>query len=93
MVRSLYILIAVLYPVAAVAAFAFTVRTDNFAIFDTAYQAPWLLFIPAALILATIGLAFTGRALGRLWRLALIAWIALVTWGHDSLIRIAAGSV
>ena len=92
-VRNIYILIAVLYPVAAVAAFAYTIGADNFAIFRQPYNITWFVFVPGGLILLTIGLAFTGRAPGRLWRLAMIVWIGLVTWGHNALIGIAASGV
>lgn len=93
MVRNLYILIAVLYPVAAAAAFAYMIGADNFAIFRQPYNLTWMVFVPGALVLLTIGLAFTGRAPGRLWRLAMIGWIALVTYGHHGMIGIAASGV
>lgn len=93
MIKKLNILIAVLYPIAVIAGFALTIRIDNFAIFDPAYSTLALVIVPGLLVLLTIGLAFTGRAPGRLWRLALIAWIALVTYGHHKLIVIAASGV
>lgn len=93
MVRKLYLLIAVLYPMAAAGVFALAIRTDNLMIFRPAWATMWLVIVPGLLILATIGLAFTGRAPGRVWRLALIAWIALVTYGHKELIGIAAAGV
>ena len=84
MVRALNALIAALWPLAVIV---------GFTIFDNTYQTIWLIILPGLLILLTIGLAFTGRAPGRLWRLALIVWIGLVTWGHWKLIGIAAASV
>jgi hypothetical protein len=92
-VRNIYILIAVLYPVAVMAAFAYMIGADSFAIFKQPYTITWFVFVPGALILLTIGLAFTGRAPGRLWRLALIVWIGLVTWSHNALIGIVASGV
>lgn len=93
MVRKINILIAVLYPVAVIAVFFLTMRADLFAVFDPLYMAVWLLLVPGILILLTIGLAFTGKAPGHLWRLALIVWIALVTFGHYSMIGNASAGI
>lgn len=93
MVRKFYILIAALYPVVAIAGFVLTLRADRFAIFDPSYLLVWQVLVPGALILLTIGLALTGRAPRRLWRLTLIVWIGLVTWGHVAMIEAASRSV
>ena len=93
MVRKLNILIAVLYPVAVIAVFFLTTQADPFAVFDPLYTAIWLLLVPGLLILLTIGLAFTGKAPGHLWRLTLIAWIALVSYGHYSMIGSASAGI
>lgn len=93
MIKKLNILIAILYPVAVIAGFVLTIRIDNFAIFDPTYATLALVILPGLLILLVIGLAFTGRAPGRLWRVALIAWIVFVTYGHQKLIEIAASGV
>jgi hypothetical protein len=93
LVRKLNILIAVLYPVAVIAVFFLTMRSDQFAVFEPLYSAIWLLLVPGILILLTIGLAFTGKAPGHRWRLALIFWIALVTFGHYSMIGSASAGI
>jgi hypothetical protein len=92
-VRKINILIAVLYPLLAVAVFFLTVRNDPFGVFGQNYKTIWLLMIPGILILVTIGLAFTGKAPRHSLRLTLIAWIAIVTYGHYVLIDIAAAGV
>lgn len=93
MARRLALLIALLYPVAAIGVFAATIRTDNFAIFREGYQFAWLLLVPALLILLTISLAFMKNAPSRRIRYGMMVWIGVVTWAHYTIIGIAAASV
>lgn len=92
--RRVYGAIWFLWPLASIAAFAITIRIDEFAIFGSSYRAIWIFLLPAALILLAIGLAaFTGKAPRRAWRYALLLWIPAVAYGHRMLIAVAAASV
>lgn len=93
MVRRFYPAAAALYPIVVLIVFALTVRKDPFAIFEPGYSMVWLVFVPGVLILLTIGLAYTGQAPGRFWRLALVLWIVAVSFGHRTLIALAASGV
>lgn len=57
MVRWFYALTPILYPLAALAAFALTVRADPFALFDRVYTFLALYLAPGLLVLFAIGLA------------------------------------
>lgn len=93
MVRKINVLIAALYPAVVIAVFVLTIRSDLIAVLDPLYLAIWLLMVPGLLILLTIGLAFTGKAPGHRWRLALILWISVVTFGHYSMIGSATAGI
>ncbi len=93
MARKLALLIVVLYPVSVLVSFFMMLRIDAFALFGDRYQFPWLLLVPGVLILLTIGLAFMQNAPRRWMRFSMMVWIGVVTWGHHSLIEIAASGV